>query len=323
VRCRTAVCACDHRTHRPHTGCYQRVTTGRTVLLPGCDQRVSALDNPARHFWRNGTPEGRGRQTRTLEGWERSDSADSPHARSCSVPGWQLLPCSCGKATAHTSYPLDVSGGERGATAVSREGSPDSEGRANLPCPTRRRRERRHNPSSPGVSAPAPTAAARSACVTGMLSIVQVSAHGLFPLASAGGECSQRSVSLFYGCQKCPGCLGATSPRGLDFSGLTASSKCGPGNRARTRANAGGSCRGHGLRWGGGVPRRTRRGPILVRASIRTPAHGIWSTRTARSRDLLESAVRCHLREPLHPAETGSTRLMPLYPLADEMGMST
>jgi len=63
---RTAGCACDHRTHRPNTGCYQRVTTGRTVLLPGCDQRVRAFDNPARHFWRNGTPEGRGRQTRTM-----------------------------------------------------------------------------------------------------------------------------------------------------------------------------------------------------------------------------------------------------------------
>ena len=117
---RTAVCACDRRTHRPNTGCYQRVTTGRTVLLPGCDQRVSAFDNPARHFWRNGTPEGRGRQTRTLEGWERSDSAYSPHARSCSVPGWQLLPCSCGKATAHTSYPLDVSGGEQGGLSGQR-----------------------------------------------------------------------------------------------------------------------------------------------------------------------------------------------------------
>src|SRR5712691_13007435 len=40
---RTAVCACDHRTHRPHTGCYQRVITGRTVLLPGCDQRVTSV----------------------------------------------------------------------------------------------------------------------------------------------------------------------------------------------------------------------------------------------------------------------------------------
>jgi hypothetical protein len=65
VLCRTAVCACDHRTHRPHTGCYQRVITGRTVLLPGCDQRVSAFDNPARHFWRNGTPEGRGATAHT------------------------------------------------------------------------------------------------------------------------------------------------------------------------------------------------------------------------------------------------------------------
>jgi len=187
--------------------------------------------------------------------------------------GWQLLPCSCGKATAHTSYPLDVSGGERGATAVSREGYPGSEGRANLPCPTRHRRERRHNPSSPGVSAPAPTAASRSACVTGMLSIVQVSAHGLFPLRVLAVSAPTVCQPLLW-VSKVSGLSGCDIPRGLDFSGLTASSKCGPGNRARTRANAGRSCRGHGLRWEGGVPRRTRRGPILVRASIRTPAHG-------------------------------------------------
>src|SRR6266851_7480315 len=118
VRCRTAVCACDHRTHRPNTGCYQRVTTGRTVLLPGCDQRVSAFDNPARHFWRNGTPEGRGRKTRTLEGWERSDSAYSPHARSA-LPLAAAFPLVWGKVLTDAIYLPGSPGGGRGASSLS------------------------------------------------------------------------------------------------------------------------------------------------------------------------------------------------------------